>query len=353
MKVALSFAWLIISLASFGNNCPEGREAFRKNVFPLLQTHCASCHDGTSEAPAHSVADVEKSYARFGRFVSFGRIPSSPAIKKVETKHWEKYDGEVNLTPDELRRALESWWKDGQSRCVEEKNFSTLPQPLPALSADGFTGVTLPIGAVGSFKDLSFRVEAKILGDAEAGYVLMRNPRISSPADGIEVTGVSFIIDGKPATQANNWRKLRQISFPGRVPTLLANSTVILPIRPKTEILEVRFEKLAKAEAAKCRYLDIYDRDVASVYDLRNCFYCHGGGPSLAVGEPRAVAAFPMSGDRQSVCDMSLQRMHGLEQAALIGLPLRGSQNHPKVLIGDEGALPNWVNWARKEFSAP
>jgi hypothetical protein len=346
-------AWLwvlLISVIGQAQPCPEGEAAFEKTIFPWLRSRCASCHDGSTGAPAHTLpGDVSESYARISDYVTFAQIGESRLLDMVDSKHWVKHGGKVEAESAEARKLIESWWESGQKECVSGE-WSSQSVKLPELNTATFTRARIPVRPVSGLSEMTFEFDAKVLGKLDSGYVLLRNPRLASPHHAVEVSGIYLGVEGRVAEEANNWTDVKAASFPGKVPTRLSAETVILPLNFRTQTLAVRFDHLAKARATRCRFIDIFRRDVAPLYELRNCYYCHGGGPEKYVGANQAVLAFPMDVDEESLCNMSLQRMYGLEESILITYPLKGAMNHPNALVGDEAVYEKWIDWAKKEF---
>jgi hypothetical protein len=355
--------------------CAAGLAAFKNTVFPLVRTHCYECHDGTGDGPAvgpaFAVDDPVQSYEQVKERVDFSNIPQSTFVVTGGNRHCLSKGGapDCGASAEDVLTAVNHWWTQGENTCNELGKLVTtalaLPSTLPTKD-QGFQTIRWDLGTIdASLKGVVFEVGAQHFAlptAATKGAYRFREPRIATGTNPIFVKDVKLAINGNYDVRANTYTTIRQTIEPGKMPTdgaaplpfpsLSPFTLIVLQDKPSGDTLEVAFEHLNTSTAIACKATDKF-KPIVDLMGARDCYGCHGGGPGGLPGTDPARQRLSLSGDLATVCRQALQRMDRFNPpgSVFISYPLRGSNEHPRVIPQTNEIEPAWSEWVAAELA--
>ncbi len=351
--------FIFISTFAFGKNrstaCESGLNAFKTQLHPILRNNCATCHDTDSigiPAPAHSVQDSGVSYISILPFIDFMAPMQSTIIKKFQTKHWEKWPVTTNIsvTESELADALKNWWEMGQKSCPNAGKILSSPTALPMEMK--VNEVSQLRWSLPNLPNAYFEMEVVALGENNVVDLFqLWKPRLVTPDKTLYVEGVHLLKNGEEVPGANNLSFVKATVNASKTPPVLSITTLLL-LKRRDTLLQLSFDELKEATPKNCHSTDLFKKNLLPIYEKRDCYYCHGGGPKKEVGMEKAKARFSMDlASEEELCNSSLQRANGkrIDQTPLIALPLDRANGHEWILPRPSEIFPNWSEWIRSE----
>jgi hypothetical protein len=344
--------------------CQQGIDAFGKTLHVMLRTYCAHCHDTAGPGPAHSVDDVQQSYAAIMGYVNWSDMDNSYLVTKGGNLHClHEYGYDCKMTGTDIQAQLHAWWDQGQKSCPAGGKYvskpAAVPSPLP--SGSDFAPIEWDLNALvdGATLDAEIQQFADSRGQT---YYLVRKPRLNTPKHTLHVENIAFLVNGKLDSFANEFSMVQATvpplgdvveGDPSPYPVLSSSVAMVMQDQAGKDELSVTFETLDAATAPVCKHLDMYRQSVVPAVAARGCYSCHGGGDEHLAGRPPANQMMNMDGDDAAVCATLLLRANGMiaSDAPLISYPLRGTFGHPIVFISPDEILPDWSNWIAAEHS--
>lgn len=355
--------------------CDAGLTAFKNTVFPLVRNHCHECHDGTgngpSTGPAFAVPDPVQAYDQVKARTDFSNIPQSIFVVTGGNRHCLSRGGkpDCGASHDDVLAAVNAWWTQGEQTCNELGTLVTTALTLPATlptKDQGFQTLKWDLGTIDpTLKGTVFEVDAQHFATPTAstkGAYRFREPRVATATSPIFVKGIKLAVNGAYDVRANTYTTVRQTVEPALMPTdgaallpfpaLSPFTLIVLQDKPSGDTLEVAFEHLNVSTPVACKAMAKF-QPIADLLAARNCYACHGGGPDQQPGTAPARQRLPLTGDLTAICGQALQRMDRFNPSGsvFISYPLRGSNEHPRVIPQTNEIEPAWSEWVAAELA--
>jgi formylglycine-generating enzyme required for sulfatase activity len=187
-----------------------GFQAFKRNVYPILQNQCTKCHSDAGPGPNHSSADPMVSYHMVQRYSNFIDIPNSKFVSKGSNGHGNGYGGNVTVTKEELVSAMTKWWAEGENKTFFEDKKVLAAKVIPVLKDDG-SYTTIDWNLELADKQLSgarFSIDVQRFADKSdknIGAYKFKNPRLVTNGHVLHVESIYFVLNGIWDSSASNY----------------------------------------------------------------------------------------------------------------------------------------------------
>jgi hypothetical protein len=346
------------------DTCDQGLTAFQNSVHALVRERCVACHE-RGPGPAFAVPDVAQSYAHILRYVNFDDIPNSYFVTKGGNMHCQLYGVNCQTNQADVEAVLRGWWDAGEDSCPRKGRFFSeavaLPTELPSRQ-QGFVPMRWSLQTIDQslLRGAVFEVEVQKFADAgqdAPGAYRFRKPRLASPDKHLRVENVKLLVNGKFDVLANAYTAIASSVTAKAIPSAGALGQPVLSAKPMivpediagADKIVVSFEVLQQESAARtCRAQTSFTQNVLPVVTARNCRGCHGDAAQVA-GQ-----RFFMSADNGALCNEFLQRVdfNVLMNSPLIDYPLRGANDHARIIPRLDEVTPAWTDWIRAERPA-
>ena len=325
--------------------CHKGLQAYQNTLHAHLRKDCLPCHDtgGLADKP-HSVSDPETSLQRIIAYVNWSDIPKSYLVKKGGNGHCHDHGGTCTSTEAVIEEQLKTWWEQGQKECPNFGNVVTAPLALPTDEIPRVLSYPLA-SQVPEITGAKLELRARY----EEGAYVLDQPRLMTKKTGVKIQGLSIAVNGRWQAGANSWQRVRARVAPQDSP-LISTTTLRVAKDRDEDTLAIGIQTLSPTDAFDCHEWERFRKEVLPVIANRDCYRCHGGGPSAYPGTA-AKERLNMAVDESSLCRNLLGRGNGMSaiDCALISLPLRGTFGHPREIPLAAEILPSWEEWIRAE----
>jgi hypothetical protein len=327
---------------SAGAQSTEGQLAFEKTAHTFLKRQCAVCH-GDTQSPLFAVNDVAKAYSAAFPYVNFQDIAKSKIISQSKNGHCGLENCQTSGV--ELTGLIVEWAKQEK---IEEIRLRTPAVYMPLVPLNTLKVLTWDLSSIApNLQKAFFTIE--VFGFSEDA-VLFKKPRLITRNSAVYLQDFRIEIDGT-ALHKEKFRGVTRVILPnaadGGFPVLSVNTDLVSAINEGTP-LRISFKSLkVQAKAMRCHSPEIFETKIYPVLTLRNCFYCHGGGPSRYPGTVSAKASFDMNTDVGTLCKNSIQRSDPLQpiRSPMIWYALGNGGSHPRVIPFMDDVEPDWTNW--------
>ena len=217
----------------------KGLEAFRRNVYqPILQNQCMKCHGNNGPGPNHSSEDIGTSYQMVLRYTNFMDIKNSKFVVKGSNDHGNGYGGHVTINQDDLIQALQKWWDQGENTAFLEGKIVLPAQTISDLPQDGnYKTLSWNLGDLDSnLKGAKFEIDIQRFissGEKTGGAYKLKEPRISTNNNSVDIKSLNVILNGIWDSSANNYASLNYVvsTRPSEVATLSPYKQIVLEIK--------------------------------------------------------------------------------------------------------------------------
>lgn len=361
----------ILSHSYFSENergattCNSGKAAFQDSLYPIVMKNCTQCHTASGPGPEFATSDLDKSYDRLLTVVNFQDPDQSILVAHVKSQHWTDYGGVVHVTVDQVKTALTAWWANGQKDCPGVGKFFSDATTVPKVTQGPFLKMRFPLAGAGtSFANAIMELEITRFSPASGGQpgtYQLRKPRLATRDVPIKIGGLKVLVNGVYYSYSDAFSEIDATVNPGDLPSdpatalpfpVLTSENILLPeMDPGQDEFKLALDVLEVAPAQTCHHLDLFQKNVMPVLDVRSCYLCHGGGPEKYPGRGTAVQVMNMAMDDNALCASFLERATGPEMltSPLFAYTWKGAFNHPRAIASPDEIFPLWTDWLSAE----
>jgi len=348
MAVKLT-AEILFSCVLFSNVsafAQEGMKSFQQTAHPFLIKNCGECH-GVRQAPLFAVKDLEKAYPVARRLTNFFVPADSKLVERSKNGHC----GLDNCMADgtEITALITEWAKaEGD---LPENRVRTKELVIPELKPGPFVKLTFDLSQVQppqvGLQNATVELEVAAYS---TDSLIIRRPRIRAGQMAIYVRDLEFELNNKRLASVR-FKTLDQMVAISNDAPALSSEKVLIEMPQAGSTLRLSFGTLYGTQSTvACKKPVIFQSQVVPIMQLRNCFYCHGGGPNQSAGTRPALDMWDMR-KTEDLCKGAVQRINYANplRSPLIWFAVGNEDTHPKSIPFIDEVVPDWTGWIEAE----
>ncbi|MGE3975431.1 MAG: hypothetical protein AB7F59_12980 [Bdellovibrionales bacterium] len=335
-------------LASVSVQAQDGMKAFEQTAFPFLVRNCGECH-GVRQAPLFAVADLTKAYPVARRFANFQMPASSKLVERSQNGHC----GLTNCMTDgrEMTRLITEWAKGEVD--LPQNRIRTQEVVIPDLQPGPFVKLTFDLAQL---QPVQTGLQGSKLELEIAAYtvdsILIRRPRIRAANNvAIYVRDLEIELNAQRLTN-QRFKSVDQTIGAAVDAAVLSSEKLLIGTPVSGSKLRLSFAAIKGTTAlVNCKKPEMFQAQVLPIMELRNCFYCHGGGPQQSTGIQAAVSMWDMRKPALELCKGAVQRANFAQplRSPLIWFAVGNEDTHPKSIPFVDEVVPDWTSWIEAE----
>ena len=360
------FAFLLASIftaTTYGQDCPEGLEAFENTVFPVITNYCAGCHDGSKEeAPPFAKGVVEDSYKRLRNYVNFTNIDQSLLIDQAGNGHCGEEECEFEAG-DEMLVAVNEWWEQGENMCNSLGSFFTegiTVESLPKLD-EGYETLRIPLASIrlnleGVFLEVQVQ-EYAVSDETGSRTIRFKSPRLVNGDKPLQIATIRLFVNDEYDAIFNQFQSVdKTVSFYSgedseETATPLLSSHMMLFVTESDYPLTIKasFTALDENEANACLSENAFTETVLPLL-VNTCASCHSNQSSdysYTMNLSQEDSALACSNVKEFTNTQSPI------QSTLLSLINREDLGHPEVTFSDKRVfietVKSWIEMERED----
>jgi hypothetical protein len=327
-------------------NAQDGMKAFAATAHPFFVKNCGECH-GARQAPLFALNNVEKTYPVARRLANF----LVPGDSRVVERSMNGHCGMTTCMGDgkELTALITEWAKSESD--MPSTRIRTQEVLIPALQAGQSTKLVFDLESVQpsqvGLQGSKLELDVSAYSDDS---LLFRRPRIRSGVLSVYIRDVELELNGMRLASVR-FKTIDQTVAQGADAPVLSSEKILIARPADGSKLRVSFGTLFGTQnLVACKNQVQFQNKVLPIMQLRNCYYCHGGGERQLPGISPAVDMWDMR-KTTDLCRGALQRSNFSQpmRSPLIWFAVGNEETHPKSIPFLDEIAPDWTNWIESE----